>query len=145
MVGALTRRGMLGGLVLLPSAAMAQSGTPELQGVLTARNAAAFGRFVSANEGKPVSLKLTAAPVEGRSFSVSLQAPLLLVNMDRPEKMQVSLTGGYTLRNGAFAMDWVYRVRAEGMQQGITILVLDPLDGGEVRRMRDAGVRRVAL
>ncbi|MCR0984675.1 hypothetical protein [Roseomonas populi] len=145
MVRGVTRRGVVCGLGLLPMAAMAQAGAQELQGALTARSAAAFGRFVSGNEGKLVSLKVTAAPVEGRAFSVSLEAPLLLVNMDQPEKMQVSLTGNYTLRDGAFVMDWVYRVKAEGMQQGITIFVLHPVDGGEVRRVRDAGVRRVAL
>ncbi|WP_338661927.1 hypothetical protein VQH23_17060 [Pararoseomonas sp. SCSIO 73927] len=147
---AVTRRGVMVGLALLPAAGMAQpatssAGVQELQGALTAGSAAGFGRFVSDNEGKLVSLKVTASPVEGRAFSVSLQAPLLLVNMDRPERMQVSLTGGYTLRDGAFVMDGVYRVKAEGMQQGIAILVLEPVDGGEVRRVRDAGVRRVAL
>ena len=159
MVRAVTRRGVMGGLLLLPTVGLAQTGSgagaagrtgaqagvEELQGALTARNAAAFGRFVGDNEGKLVSLKVTAAPAEGRAFSVALQAPLLLVNMDRPERVQVSLTGGYTLRDGAFVMDGVYRVREEGMQQGIAILVLEPVDGGEVRRVRDAGVRRVAL
>jgi len=145
-----TRRGVLAGLVLAPLPALAQgrpagNGLEEAQGALTARNAAAFGRFVLAHDGKPVSLKVTAAPVEGRDFSVSLQAPLLLVNMAAPERMQVSVTGGYTLRDGAFVLDGVYGVKAEGMQQGILILVLDPVPGGEVRRMREAGVRAVRL
>ena len=147
MADQITRRAVLGGMALAPMAAAAQTRGPveELQGALTARNAAAFGRFVSAHDGRLVSLKMTAAPAEGRGFSVALQAPLLLVNLDQPERMQVSVTGGYTLRDGAFALDGVYRVKAEGMQQGILILVLEPVPGGEVRRVRDAGVKAVPL
>jgi len=149
-MGGITRRGLAlaGGAALAAGAARAGGASgplDELHGALTAGNAAAFARFVAERAGRHVSLRITAAPADGREFSVTVEAPLLLVNVARPERVQVSLTGGYALRGGAIEADGVYAAAAEGMQQGIAILVLTPVEPGQVRRMRDAGVRRVAL
>jgi hypothetical protein len=142
-----TRRMLLAGGAILAAGGARAQGAPmeELHGTLTAVNAAAFGAFVSKNADRMVSLQLRAAPVAGRGFSVAVEAPLLLVNLDRPERMQVSLTGGYAVREGAIVADGVYAVKAEGMQQGILILVLEPVEPQRVRPLRAAGVRRVAL
>ena len=143
-----TRRGvMLGpGALLLGAPAMAQGGPLlELHGRLTAASSERFARAVSGAVDGRISLQVVAPPAEGRGHGVSLQAPLLLIQAERPERMQISLTGGYTLRDGAFVLDGVYEVKGEGMQQGILILVLSPVPGGEVRRAREGQVRRLEL
>ena len=143
-----TRRGAMlaGGALLLGGPARAQGGPLlELHGRLTAASSERFARAVSDAMDGRISLQVTAPPVEGRGHSVSLQAPLLLIQAERPERMQISLTGGYTLRDGAFVMDGVYDVKGEGMRQGILIYVLHPVSGGEVRRAREGQVRRLEL
>ena len=143
-----TRRGaMLAGGALLPGGPARAQGGPllELHGRLTAASSERFARAVSDAMDGRFSLQVTAPPVEGRGHSVSLQAPLLLIQAERPERMQISLTGGYTLRDGAFVMDGVYDVKGEGMRQGILIYVLHPVSGGEVRQAREGQVRRLEL
>ncbi|WP_458093321.1 hypothetical protein [Roseomonas sp. WA12] len=143
-----TRRGVMlgGGAVLLGTPALAQGGPLlELHGRLTAASSERFARAVSDAMDGRISLQVTAPPAEGRVHAVTLQAPLLLIQAEKPERMQISLTGGYTLRDSAFVLDGVYDVKGEGMQQGILIYVLSPVSGGEGRRLRDGQVRRLEL
>ena len=90
----MTRRGaVLGaGVVLLSAPALAQGGPLlELHGRLTAATSERFARAVSDAMDKRISLQVTAPPAEGRAHAVSLQAPLLLIQAEKPERMQISL------------------------------------------------------
>ncbi|WP_426956305.1 hypothetical protein [Muricoccus radiodurans] len=143
------RRGVLasGSLLLAAVAARAQTrgAVDELHGTLTRGNAATFGRFVADHVNRMVSLRVTAAQATGAGFSVDQDRDLLLVNTDQPEKLQVSVTRGYARQGASFTVDGVFTVKAEGMQQGILIYVLDPVTDAQAQEARSGEVRRSAL
>jgi hypothetical protein len=143
-----SRRLLLAGGALLPTTprAWAQAGgVEELHGALAAGNAAGFGRFVSGHAGRTVSLRLEVAPAEGRDFSVSLDGGRLIVNLPRPERMEIVAHGGFVRLDRGYGLDGVFTVRPDGMQQGILIYGLDPVPEARARAVRAGALRRVAL
>ena len=142
------RRALLaGGALLLGLGGGARADAPmlELAGTLSARNAERFATLVGEQLDRSLSLRITARPVEGRDFSVSLAAPLLLVFVRGRGPAQVAINGDHTLRDGGFVVDGVYRVKNGGMHQGILAYGLEALPGQEVRRLRDGALRRITL
>jgi len=159
MDGSMRRRGALGlgalvlgmtgpGMVTRGARAQAPAPTPaleELQGALTTGNAGDFGRFVSQHSGRMLSLRLTVGAAEGREFSVRRDRDMLMVQLQRPEAMEIVLHGAFVPEGAGFALDGVFSVKAEGMQQGVLIYGLEPVPEARARELRAGPVQRIAL
>ncbi|MBI0534194.1 hypothetical protein D9599_01215 [Roseomonas sp. KE2513] len=150
MDGSTGRRGALGlgGLLLLAQGARAQGPAAvleELQGTLAPGNAGDFGRFVSQHAGRMVSMRVMAARAEGPEFFVKQDRDMLMVQLTRPEAIEIVLHGGFVPEGAGFALDGVFNVKAEGMQQGILVYGLQPLAEAAAREMRAGPVKRIAL
>lgn len=138
----------LGVLALAATSARAQAPAPvleELQGVLSTGNAEDFGRFVSQHAGRMLAMRVTAQTAEGREFSVTRDRDMLMVQLARPEALEIVLHGGFVPEGAGFALDGVFNVKAEGMQQGILVYGLQPLAETAAREMRAGPVKRIAL